>query len=182
MEVSHKVAADGSPVGRLYEQHGPALFAYLSQQTESHEAAEDVLVEVFVAALEMERFVQMSEKEQVSWLWRVTRNKAVDAYRRSRVRRGLDLSLVADYIDDDKERSPELILLQREASALLQTYLDRLPPGQRKAIQLRFAHGLRSSEIATVMGKREGSVRPLLARALNYLRTLYAKEQEEEHL
>ena len=181
MELSHKVAADGSPVGRLYEQHGPALFAYLSQQTGSHEAAEDVLVEVFVAALETERFVRMSEKEQVSWLWRVTRNKAVDAYRRSQVRRGLDLSLVADYIDD-KERSPELIMLQREASALLQTYLDRLSPGQRKAIQLRFAHGLRSSEIATVMGKREGSVRSLMARALNFLRTLYEKEQEEAHL
>jgi len=177
MEISHKIAADGSPVGRLYEQHGPALFAYLNQQTNSHEVAEDVLVEVFVAALEMERFGQMSEKEQVSWLWRVTRNKAVDAYRRSQVRRGLDLSLVADYIDD-KERSPELIMLQREASARLQTYLDRLSPGQRKAIQLRFAHALRSSEIATVMGKREGSVRSLLARALNFLRTLY----KEEHL
>jgi RNA polymerase sigma factor (sigma-70 family) len=181
MELSSKVAADDSPVSRLYEQHGPALFAYLSQQTRSREAAEDVLVDVFVAALETERFVLMSEKEQVSWLWRVTRNKAVDAYRRSQVRRGLDLSLVADYIDD-KERSPELIVLQQEASALLQTYLGRLSPGQRKAIHLRFAHGLRSSEIARVMGKREGSVRSLLARALNFLRTLYKKEQEEAHV
>jgi RNA polymerase sigma-70 factor (ECF subfamily) len=181
MELSPKIAADGSLVGRLYEQHGPALFAYLSQQTGSPEAAEDVLVEVFVAALEMERFVLMGEKEQVSWLWRVTRNKAVDAYRRSQVRRGLDLSVVADYIDD-KERSPELIMLQREASARLQTYLGQLSPDQRKAIQLRFAHGLRSSEIATMMGKREGSVRSLLARALNFLRTLYEKEQEEAHL
>jgi RNA polymerase sigma factor (sigma-70 family) len=178
MEPSHEVAADGTAVGYLFEQHGSALFAYLSQQTGSREAAEDVLVEVFVAALETEKFVQMNEKEQVSWLWRVTRNKAVDAYRRSQVRRGLDLSLMADYIDD-KECSPELIMLQREASARLQAYLDRLSPDQRKAIQLRFAHGLRSSEIATVMGKREGSVRSLLARALNFLRTLYEKEQEE---
>jgi len=178
MELSPNVAADDSPVGRLYEQHGPALFAYLSQQTGSREAAEDVLVDVFVAALETKRFVLMREKEQVSWLWRVTRNKAVDAYRRSQVRRGLDLSLVADSLDD-KEHSPELLLLQREESALLQTYLDRLSPSQRKAIQLRFAYGLHSSQIATVMGKREGSVRSLQARALNFLRTLYAKEQEE---
>jgi RNA polymerase sigma-70 factor (ECF subfamily) len=181
MELSHKVAADDSPVARLYEQHGPALFAYLSHQMGSREVAEDVLVEAFVAALEMDRFVQMSEKEQVSWLWRVAHNKGVDAYRRSQVRRGLDLSVVAHYIDD-KERSPELVILQREASALLHSYLDRLPPGQRKAIQLRFAHGLRSSEIATIMGKREGSVRSLLARALNFLRTLYEKEQEEAQI
>lgn len=181
MEASHQVAADGSPVGRLFEQHGSALFAYLSQQTGSREVAEDVLGEVFVAALETEKFVRMSEKEQVSWLWRVARNKAVDTYRRSQVRRGLDLSLVADYIDD-KERSPELIMMQREMAALLQAYLDRLSPDQRRAIQLRFAHGLRSSEIAAVMGKREGSVRSILARALNFLRTLYEKEREEAHL
>lgn len=181
MEPSHTIAEDGSPVSRLYEQHGPALFAYLSQQTGSREAAEDTLVEVFVAALEAEKFGQMSEKERVSWLWRVTRNKAVDAYRRSQVRCGLDLSLVVDYIDD-KERSPEQVVLQQEASALLQTYLERLPPVQRKVIQLRFAHGLRSPEIATIVGKREGSVRSLLARALNFLRTLYEKEQEEAHI
>lgn len=178
MKPSYQVAADGSQVGRLFEHHSPALFAYLSHQISSREAAEDVLVEVFVAALEAERFVQMSEKEQVSWLWRVARNKAVDFYRRSQVRRGLDLSQVIDHIDD-RERSPELIMLQREASALLQTYLDQLSPDQQKAIQLRFAHGLRSAEIATVMGKREGSVRSLLSRALNFLRTLYEKEQEE---
>jgi RNA polymerase sigma-70 factor (ECF subfamily) len=179
MELSHKVATDDSPVARLYEQHGPALFAYLSHQVSSHEAAEDVLVEVFMAALETNRFVQMSEKEQVSWLWRVTRNKAVDAFRRSQVRRGLDLSAAADYVDD-KERSPELVVLQQEASALLHTYLERLSPGQRKAIQLRFAHGLRSSEIAAVMGKREGSVRALLARALNFLRALYQEQEEAQ--
>lgn len=181
MELSHRVAADDSPLAQLYEQHGPALFAYLSHQMGSREVAEDVLVEVFVAALETDRFVQMSEKEQVSWLWRVARNKGVDAYRRSQVRRGLDLSVVADYIDD-KERSPELVLLQREAFAHLHSYLDRLTPGQRKAIQLRFAHGLRSSEIATVMGTHEGSVRSLLSRALNCLRTLYEKEQGEAQL
>jgi RNA polymerase sigma factor (sigma-70 family) len=73
-------------------------------------------------------------------------------------------------------------MLQQEASALLRTYLERLSPGQRRAIQLRFAHGLRSSEIATIMGIREGSVRSLLARALNFLRAFYEKKQEEAHL
>lgn len=181
MELSQKIVVDDSPVARLYEQHGPALFAYLRQQTGSPENAEDVLVEVFIAALETGKLDQLSEKEQVSWLWRVARNKGVDAYRRSQVRQGLDLSLVADHIDDD-ERTPELIALQREASTLLQTRLDKLSPVQREAVRLRFAHGLRSLEIAAVMGKREATVRSILARSLNFLRTLYEKEQGEDHL
>jgi RNA polymerase sigma-70 factor (ECF subfamily) len=181
MELSQKIFIDDSLVARLYEQHSPALFAYLRHQIGSPENAEDVLVEVFVAALETGKLDQLSEKEQVSWLWRVARNKGIDAYRRSQVRQGLDLSLVADYIEDH-ERTPELIALQREASALLHTHLEKLSPIQRKAVHLRFAHGLRSSEIAAVMGKHEGAVRSLLARALNVLRTLYEKEQGETHL
>jgi RNA polymerase sigma factor (sigma-70 family) len=181
MELSQKAAADDSLVAKLYERHSPALFAYLHHQTGSPENAEDVLVEVFVAALETSKLDQLSEKEQVSWLWRVARNKGVDAYRRSQVRQGLDLSLVADHIADH-ERTPELIALQREASRLLHTHLDKLSPVQREAVRLRFAHGLRSSEIAAVMGKQEGAVRSLLARALNFLRALYEKEQGETHL
>src|SRR5258707_6559203 len=154
MQLSSKIVVDDSPVARLYEQHGPALFAYLRQQAGSPENAEDALVEVFVAALETSKFGQLSEKEQVSWLWRVARNKGVDAYRRSQVRQGLDLSLVTDQIDSS-EHTPELIALQREASALLHTHLDKLSPVQREALHLRFAYGLRSSEITAAIGRCE---------------------------
>src|SRR5581483_4691833 len=100
MTLSQKMTADGSLVARLYERHAPALFAYLRQQTGSPESAEDALIEVFVAALEKGKLDELSEKEQVSWLWRVARNKGVDAYRRSRVRQGLDLSLVTGHLED----------------------------------------------------------------------------------
>lgn len=83
MKLAQQKAADGSPVTRLYERHSPALFAYLRQQTGSPESAEDALIEVFVAALETGKLDELSEKEQVSWLWRVARNKGIDTYRRS---------------------------------------------------------------------------------------------------
>ncbi len=90
----------------------------------------------------------MRGKEQVAWLWRVARNKGVDAYRRSRVRQGLDLIQLTDYIEDNRH-APELIVLQREASAHLHTYLEKLSPIQWEVVRLRFAHGLRSPEIYT---------------------------------
>src|SRR5438270_394109 len=87
-----------SPIARLYELHATVIFAYLRRQTPSREDAEDILVEVFAAAVEYAAFDRMSEKEQVAWLWRVAHNKAVDAYRRSRLRQGMNLDQIADVI------------------------------------------------------------------------------------
>jgi RNA polymerase sigma-70 factor (ECF subfamily) len=179
MRLSQEVAGDNLPVARLYETHAAALFAYLRRQTGSREDAEDALVEVFVAAVETRVLEHLNEKEQIAWLWRVARNKGVDAYRRSRQRQGLDLDLLADQIVDDEKRAPEQMALQREEYARLHAYLEKLSPTQREAVRLRFANELRCSEIATVLGKREGAVRVLLSRALNFLRSIYEKEQEE---
>lgn len=179
MQRSKDDISRDSPVARLYEIHAPAIFAYLRRQISSHEDAEDLLVEVFVAAVEARAFEQMGEKEQVAWLWRVTRNKVIDAYRRSRLRQGVALEPFADVFYDDDERAPEQVALLREEYAHLHAHLEKLSPIQREAVRLRFANGLRSTEIAAVLGKREGAVRVLLSRALNFLRTIYENDQEE---
>jgi len=101
MRLSKEIVASDSPVATLYELYAPAIFAYLRQQTPAREDAEDILVEVFVAAVEAHALDELDDKEQAAWLWRVARNKAVDAYRRSHIRQGIDLELVADRIYED---------------------------------------------------------------------------------
>jgi len=102
--------------------------------------------------------------------------------RRSHIRQGIDLELVADRIYEDDARAPEQVTLLREEYAYLHAHLEKLTPIQREAVRLRFANDLRCSEIATIMGKREGTVRVLLSRALNFLRAIYEKDQERTHL
>lgn len=182
MQLSEKIVSCDSPVARLYEQHAQALFAYLRQKTSSREDAEDVLAQVFVAAIESGDIARLSEKEQAAWLWRVARNKVVDAYRRSRLRQGMDLDLFTDVIYAEDEHAPEQVSLKREEYARLHTHMEQLPPIQREALRLRFANDLRCAEIAEVLGKREGTVRVMLSRALNLLRGIYAKDQEENRL
>ena len=181
MRLSNASVNSDPPVVRLYEQHAPTLFAYLRQKTASREDAEDVLVEVFVAAVEHGELARLSEQEQVAWLWRVARNKAVDAHRRSQVRQSLDLDLFAGMIYEDDVYAPEQVSLQREEYARLHAHLAKLSPVQRRAVHLRFANNLRCSEIATILGKREGAVRVMLSRTLNFLRGVYAKDQGETH-
>lgn len=177
MQLSNEIVSCESPVARLYERYAPALFAYLRRRTSSREDAEDVLAQVFVALIEQGDVDRLSEREQVAWLWRVARNKAIDAYRRSRLRQGMDLEMFTDTIYEEDEHMPEQVSLRHEEYAQLHAYLEQLPPVQREAMRLRFANGLRCAEIGAVLGKGEGAVRVMLSRALNFLRNIYARDQ-----
>ncbi len=122
MQRSKDGVSCDSPVARLYELHATAIFAYLRRQTASREDAEDLLVEVFVVAVESSAFDRLGEKEQVAWLWRVAHHKAVDAYRRSRLRQGVDLELVDMRICMPIWRSSRLSSGRRYACVSPMTY------------------------------------------------------------
>ena len=155
---------------RLYERYAAAIFTYLRQHTLSHEDAEDILVDTFMAAIENEQFAQLSEQAQVAWLWRVARNKVVDSFRRASVRRSVPLELVAETILEDETRSPEQMVVRQD---LVRNLLRRLSPLQQEVMWLRFGYNLRSAEIASILGKQESAVRTMLSRTINFLRDVY---------
>src|SRR5258708_12339091 len=93
----------------LFEQHSEKLFTYLRQHTQSREDAEDILVETFMAALGETKFAHLSETAQIAWLWRVARNKVVDAFRKAAFRRNVSLEQADHTIRQDKWRDPEPI-------------------------------------------------------------------------
>lgn len=173
-----KSKPDTETTTELFYRYAPALFAYLRQHTASREDAEDLLHEVFAAALERPEFGQLSDDEQALWLWRVTRNKTVDIYRRKTRRPSLNLDYVADELYAGDEQSPEYALLRREEYARLLAALERLPAIQQEALRLRFVNELPCADVAKVLGKREGTVRSMLSRALGRLRALYSSKME----
>jgi RNA polymerase sigma-70 factor (ECF subfamily) len=169
--------AEESTAAILFQRHAPALLSYLRVHTPSREDAEDLLVDTFLAALEQASFSQMAEKEQVYWLRRVAHNKMVDFYRRltRRYAQTVPLEDVSDTTYDDEEVGPELVSLRNEEYARLQSSLADLSEAQQELLRLRFGEGLRSTEIAVRLGKRDSTVRMMLSRTLNLLRTIYEK-------
>src|SRR5690242_18708253 len=55
---------DESPAALLYQRYAPAIFAYLRLHLAVWEDAEDVLLEVFLAALEQNRLEAVPEEER----------------------------------------------------------------------------------------------------------------------
>jgi RNA polymerase sigma factor (sigma-70 family) len=162
----------------LYQRHVYALLNFIRRYVFTREDAEDVLLEVFMAALERNALVGLSDGEQLAWLRRVAHNKCVDVYRRTQHQPTVSLESVAEILYEDEEQAPEQVALRSEEHALLRSYLANLPEQQQAVLRLRFAHGLRCIEIARRLNKREGTVRMLLSRALNLLRRNYEKQEK----
>ncbi|WP_242527490.1 RNA polymerase sigma factor [Ktedonosporobacter rubrisoli] len=166
-------------VTELYHRHAASIFAFLCQRTASREDAEDILLEVFTAGLQQPRLSQMSATEQRLWLWRVARNKMVDAYRRANQKRAaFSLEEMGTDACIDEDQTPESEVVRWEEYGQLQHMLSELSPLQQQVLQMRFVQNMRSAEIARHIGKSEGAVRTLLSRTLNLLRTAYRKDIE----
>lgn len=157
----------------LFHRHAPAIFAFLRQQCSSREDAEDILLEVFTAALEQERLSNLSPDQQRALLWRIARNKQIDAYRRSARRPLTSLELAFDDLFAETEQVPEHEVVRMEEYARLHSMIQALPSLQQKILRLRFVNELRSPQIAALVGKSEAAVRAIISRTLNQLRALY---------
>ena len=175
MQQPERMMLEDAPGAALYRHYAPAIFAYLLKQTGSREDAEDLLLEVFLAAMERDNLNTLKEPEQRAWLWAVARNKAADHYRHLTRHPSVHLRLVAEALYGNEALEPEQAVLHQEALAELTSAIAQLPEGQQEVLRLRFGHGLSCGEIATMQQKRESAVRMLLSRTLRALRGAYTK-------
>ena len=177
---TYEFSSDISPWALLYEKHAPIIFAYLRQHAPSREEAEDLLLEVFVAALENEELCTRAEPVQRAWLRSVARNKLVDRYRALARKKTISFQEMIEPLYETEAFSPEHRVLQQEEYEQVRQMLHCLPVLQQRILHLRFVYGLRSSDIANIVGKKDGTVRMLISRALVTLRNIYEQRQEQE--
>ena len=161
----------------LYERYGQAIFGYLRLHVRSLEDAEDLLLEVFLAALEHDNLAALSPGEQLAWLRRVAHNKLLNNYRKASRSPQVALDSVMETILE--EEGPEQFTLRQEERRLLWASIQKLPALQQQILQLRYRDGLRCPEIALLLNKREGAVRKLLSRSILFLRQVYQQIEGE---
>jgi RNA polymerase sigma factor (sigma-70 family) len=162
----------------LFHSHAAAIFAFLCQQSPSREDAEDLLLEVFSAALEQPNLSSLPPKQQAALLWAIARNKKISAYRLRQRRPSVSMELVLEDLFMDTEQTPEREIVRLEEYARLHSAIQMLPPLQQKVLQMRFSNDLRSPQIALLIGKSETAVRSMISRTLNQLRTFYREGEK----
>jgi len=159
------------PDASLYDRFAVTIFTYILSQVQNEQDAEDLLLEVFLAALSNESLSRLPVQGQLAWLRRVARNKVIDRYRHVALLTLLPIEQAMETIDD--ALTPEQHAEQQEKFTHLYQAIAHLPVLQRELLRLRYREGLRFYEIASALEKPEGTVRKLLVRTLQQLRTIY---------
>jgi RNA polymerase sigma factor (sigma-70 family) len=155
----------------FYDRFAAIIFQYLLQRVSNVHDAEDLLLEVFVAALQDTSLSNLPDGRQLAWLKSVARNKVIDCYRQGAK---VNLQPIDQALElEDTAFTPEQYTELKENYERLYQAIARLNPLQQELISLRYGNGLRFFEIAAILEKSEGTVRQLLRRTLLRLRTIY---------
>jgi RNA polymerase sigma-70 factor (ECF subfamily) len=104
-----------------------------------------------------------------AWLHRVAVRKAIDAVRGSNRRRDSEANHTLEFARSAGDPSP--IDDDRFGQ-----WMRGLPPRQRAALTLRYAHDLDDDAIAAALGCRTGTVRALLSRGRTAMRARLASD------
>jgi RNA polymerase sigma factor (sigma-70 family) len=164
--------------GAVYARFAVTIFEYLCQQVSNKQDAEDLLLEVFLAAFQDESLLHLPAGRQLAWLRRVARNKVIDHYRHIALLHLLPIEQAVKM--EDTALTPEQYTEQQENYERLYQSIAHLTSLQRDLLRLRYRNGLRFAEIAAILEKPEGALRQLFVRTLRQLRMIYDQLERGE--
>ena len=144
------------------------VYAVACRILRRHDAAEDVAQETFIRAYRaLGRFE--NGRPFGPWVVRIAANLAINQYRSPRRR---EEGLPEGHAEvPSRDNGPLGQVLDREASAVLDDAVARLPEEQRAVFVLRVFEDLSYQEIASTLGLSMGTVMSRLSRAREKLRT-----------
>ena len=169
--VDRSVQGDAEAFGYLYDQFCDPLYRYFFHHLGNAADAEDLVSRTFLRAWRAIASFRWRGKPFEAWLFTLARNQLQDFYReRKRAYDPLDESRA------DNNPGPESQAIAVAEATATRGALAKLTEEQREVLVLRFYLDLDTKQIATIMGKREGTVRGLQMRALQALRRHLADE------
>ena len=175
---------DQTYFGQLFDVYYPAILNYTVKRTGDVAVAQDITAETFYKAMVNLGKFKWQGVSISSWLYKIATNEIRMYYRRTKYQpASLDVLFANGFeVADEHEFTQEIIDAQDAVERSLafkqaQQMLKALPIKYQEVITLRFAEKKKISEIALILGKKDGTVKSLLSRGLDKLRT--AIEQAE---
>jgi RNA polymerase sigma-70 factor (ECF subfamily) len=163
---------DRTSFEQLYDRLSGLLFSMAYRVLNDREAAEDVLQDVFIQIWDKASTYDSSRGKPLTWAVTLTRNKAIDRLRSTQRRYRLrdELELESSIDPDQSGKSSADDLADSEKTKLVRAAVSRLPPDQRRAIELAFFSGMTQSEIAVELCEPLGTVKARIRRGMMKLR------------
>ena len=153
---------DSEALAQIHELYFTPIFRYVAFRVGDRDVAEDLTSEVFTRLLGALRDHTAPQNTLRGWLYGVAARVVSDHHRKQyrAPQIELDESLVSR--DGDPEALVEALLTQEN----LRRAMSELTEEQQHVLGLRFGYELPIQEVARALGKTEGAVKQLQARAI----------------
>ncbi|MDH4300382.1 MAG: RNA polymerase sigma factor [Dehalococcoidia bacterium] len=163
---------------RLYDQYYPKIFGYVLRRSANLEAAQDITSETFLKALGKLWQFQWRNVSFSSWIYKIATNEINQYFRKAEYRKSVSLEqlqeqgfeLLSPYDPESELIEAQERLRQHQEFLAIQKKIVQLPAKYQEVIALRFFEKKQIKEIAEILGKREGTIKSLLHRAVEKLR------------
>lgn len=174
---------DSAALEALYDRYASIVLGILFKVIGDRATAEDALQETFWRVWKSASTYEAERGSFTGWLFRIARNLAVDAHRRTNVRPTVlgnigDADAIADRTPDPDSNVPE----QAQAdfrNRQVRNALTSLPRVQRQVIELAYFYGMTRQEIAEATGEALGTVHTRARLGLQKLREELEREEFE---
>ena len=154
----------------FYRRHAEGIYHFFRRRVDEPETASDLTAETFAEVFRsVKRFRGDGDDSGVAWLYGIARNLLRQYHRRNAVaisaRRKLGVPVRADTLVEYDEVDDRVSALRDDLGAAL----DKLPAGQRAALELRVVQDLPYQEVAARLDTSELTARMRVSRALRAL-------------
>ena len=167
----------------LYDRYAPSVLGLSVKIIGDQALAEDILQETFWRVWQSAGTYQSQRGSFTSWLFRIARNLAIDAYRRRNVRPQAVVSAQEDDPILDKLADPDVDVAEQAQAMVKQRQVRRalasLPAVQRQVIEMAYFYGMTRQEIAEATGEALGTIHTRARLALQKLRGELERDEFE---
>jgi RNA polymerase sigma factor (sigma-70 family) len=159
---------DRDAFARLFDHFVPRLESYLGRLGADPATAEEISQDVMLTLWRKADLFDPSKSSVTTWLYRIARNRRIDAARRDRLDYMDPMDIMLDGAGPDAALDSAMDMQQREE--VLRSAIKDLPEEQLSLVRLAFFESLSHSSIAERTGLPLGTVKSRIRLAFTRLR------------
>jgi RNA polymerase sigma-70 factor (ECF subfamily) len=162
-------AQDGDALAfrQLHDRYAAPVRRFVASRVPDS-LADDLTNETFLRAWRALAGFRWQDRDPLAWMLTIARNLIADHWSLLRNRLEVPSDDVSPGVNTASPGADDVVLGRAEAAGLREA-VRKLPPAQRRCVELRFLAELSVRETAVAMGRQDTAVRALQHRALRSL-------------
>ncbi|MFS0840319.1 sigma-70 family RNA polymerase sigma factor [Paenibacillus sp. 1P03SA] len=169
-ETTRETILTSEQFSELYEMYIDRVYKYIYYRIHNSYETEDICSKVFETVISKYNSFSEEKAKFDVWLFAIVRNAVTDYFRARKKRFHFSLDSITGHILP--KPSPEELAIRGDEHQALFKALEKLRDKERNIIAMKFAAGLKNSEIAELMGVSESNIGVVVFRSLKKLQKI----------